>query len=131
MTDKILSGGSELFKAPFNNSAYEYVIVETHFRTRNYNQGRIFENLKFGVFCNICRQTKEVSLLLSRSNNTTVLVNFITTYIPHGASIFINGWKGYTFLNILSYVHYVVNHPINFVNRDNNNITHIALSGFV
>lgn len=119
---KILEINSVGLSVPYPDQNFVYEVDETHIRTRKYDQGRILENQKFWAVGIICRETKEIRLILTRRRNSNVLARFITSFIPYGSQIMTDGWRGYYFLELLPYFHSVVNHSINFVDVNDRSI---------
>lgn len=90
-------------------------VDEVHLTSRKNNQGRILACESYWVVGVICRETKELRLILTKSRNKIFLNEFLSVNVELGTRIISDGWRGYRDLSNLGFLHSVVIHQNNFV----------------
>jgi hypothetical protein len=97
-------------------------IDETHICKRKYGVGRVLLSEAVWLVGGICRETGEIFLKTTTRRNSNTLSNIILNNVNSGTTIITDCWRGYSGLSDLNFNHFTVNHSINFVSPDNNEI---------
>ena len=88
-------------------------IDESKFGKRKNNKGRIVDGQ--WIFGGICRETREMFLVIVPKRDKETLLPIIKSRIRQGTTIISDGWSSYRTLKNEGFTHLVVNHSQNFV----------------
>lgn len=95
-------------------------IDETCISRRKYNIGRLKKQI--WIVGGICRETKNIFLEITNKRDSNTLKSIISSNVNPQSTIITDAWRGYNFLKNENYQHKIVNHSINFINPEDQNI---------
>ena len=98
-------------------------IDERKFFCRKYGRGRILVSQQDGwVFGGICRETKDVFMVIVPDRTRITLYHYIKKHILPGTTIMSDEWRAYATLEDEGYEHHTICHKRNFVDPEDPNI---------
>lgn len=120
--DNIIAHHTTNFLEPIGGLGYTVEIDECHLFTRKYHVGRVLVSESFWVVGCICRETKEIRMVLTDCRNRNVLHGFIRSNIRQESRLISDKWAAYNTINHHNYMHDSVNHTENFVDPEDPSI---------
>ncbi|CAI6358935.1 unnamed protein product [Macrosiphum euphorbiae] len=109
---EVMYDGLVAHKVKIGGVGVEVEIDESKFGKRKYHRGHAVEGQ--WVFGGVERGTNKCFLVPVEKRDKTTLLNIIKEWILPGTTIISDCWKAYDCLNDEGYVHFKVNHSINF-----------------